>query len=276
MQFASALVIYKQDHAGAKSLGHEISAWLEARGLSARLCEAGAAIGDPPDLAIALGGDGTIIGAARKLAGSRARIMGVNFGRVGFLTLCDPDSWRQCLEKALAGELSDRACLALQWRLERGGMTIDSGVAINDVVVARGCLARLTSLAIRINSTQMGELRSDGVIIASPLGSAGYSASAGGPALDPALSATGLTPICPFASGISPLVFPGKTEYALTALDISGDCYLTIDGQEGRRLEKRDTVIVNGWPDAVHFLGEEAVFLARLKKRAFTLLRSNL
>lgn len=273
MRFKHILVIARPNYPPAWQMAKHVQAWLAQKGVGCQLVEAGAALNLAPfpDMVIALGGDGTILGIARKLAGSPTPIFGINFGTVGFLTAFDSNNWQSGLEQAFSGLLSERACMALKWSINRQERKIRSGVAINDVVVARGCLARLTSIEVRIDSERMGVLRSDGIIITSPLGSSGYSASAGGPALHPALNVLGLTPICSFMPNVSPLVLPGSACFQLTVLDSSGDCYLTIDGQEGEELAKRDTVKIMGWPAAIHFLGEDKSFFERLKGRAFAL-----
>lgn len=277
MQEKSALVIYKQDQHDAQALAEEISVWLSKSGIAPLLCEADSPLISPlPPLTLVLGGDGTILGVARKLAGSKSAILGINFGRVGFLTACAPADWESILSRAIAGNLESRSCLALKWRVARDGAEIKKGVAINDVVVARGCLARLTSISVAINSQELGVVRADGIIVSSPLGSSGYAASAGAPMVFPDLDVTTLATICAFMPPVCPLVLPGNAEFKLTVLDFSGDCYLTIDGQEGETLEKRDQIIVNGWPDAIHFLGEKSAFFSRLKTRAFNLAPDNL
>lgn len=273
MNFSNVLIIYKQNHPEARALASHIEAWLQELSLACSTSEAGETYDLPKEhgLVIALGGDGTILGIARKLAGCSTPILGINFGRVGYLTTVDAIDWRNGLELALAGKLRERACLMLRWALLRNRERIARGIAANDVVVSRGCLARLTDIHIKINGTSMGNLRSDGVIITSPLGSAGYSVSAGGPVLHPELEAIGLTPICPFTPAVAPLVLPGTTCFDLAALESSGDCYLTIDGQEGQEILKNDVVEVSGWPKAVRFLGDDACFYSRLGNRAFCL-----
>ena len=117
----------------------------------------------------------------------------------------------------------------------------------------------------------MGSLRSDGVILCTPVGSSGYSVSAGGPLLYPSMDAIGFTPVCPFLNTISPMVFPGNTDIQLQVLRGSTDCYITVDGQEGQKLEKGDVLRVSGWSGAVQFLGEGASFFERLRSRGFVL-----
>lgn len=269
MAFRNILIFCKKGHAGARELGSAMLAWLRERGLAPELVEARDHYDFPqlPDLAIALGGDGTILGIARFLAGTGRPILGVNFGRVGFLAALGADVWREGLEDALCGRLEDRPFLALAWELWRDGALAHSGVAINDVVVGRGCLARLTTLRLAIDGRERGEIRSDGLIVTSPLGSSGYSVSAGGPLLSPALEVVGLTPICPFMANPAPLVLPAGATVEIKVEAASNDCFLTLDGQIGHALRRLDLVVARGMPHAVHFLARDASFPERLQAR---------
>lgn len=268
------LVVCKARHARARALGHEVLHWLAARGLVARLCEAGAGspgggLERPARCAIVLGGDGTLLGVARRFAFSRVPLFGINFGRVGFLTSADPANWQERLEGALAPDAPVRSCLALRWRLLRRGSPVTEGVAINDVVVGRGALARLMGLHVALDGCRMGILRCDGLACCTPVGSSGYSASAGGPILHPGMDAIGLTPICPCPGSVSPLVLPGGLSCAV-GIAASAEAWLTVDGQEGQPLEGGDEVVVTGAPDGVRFLGGVR-FFERLRVRGFAL-----
>ncbi len=271
------LVVCKARHARAHALGREVLAWLAGRGLDARLCEAGAEcasaesadVARPPRCVIVLGGDGTILGVARRFAFSGVPLFGINFGRVGFLTNAEPCNWRQRLETALAPETPGRSCLALRWRILRSDRTLAEGVAVNDVVVGRGALARLTGIHVVLDGCDMGILRCDGLLCCTPVGSSGYSASAGGPILHPGMDAVGLTPICPYPGSASPLVLPGGVVCRL-GVAASTEAWLTVDGQEGQMLEGGDEVVLSGVPDGVRFLGG-ARFFERLRVRGFAL-----
>lgn len=267
------LVVSKARHEQARTLGLEVLAWLEAHGLAAWLCEAGAAaesvLPRPRLCVIVLGGDGTILGVARRFAFSGIPIFGINFGRVGFLTNAEPANWQERLETALAPETPVRSSVALRWQVLREGRLLTEGVAINDVVVGRGALARLVGLSISLEGCAMGVLRCDGLVCCSPVGSSGYSASAGGPILHPAMDAIGLTPICPCTASVAPLVLPGSLACRV-ALAASAEAWLTVDGQEGQALQGGDVVLVTGAPDGVRFLGGMR-FFERLRVRGFAL-----
>ncbi|MBD5648063.1 MAG: NAD(+)/NADH kinase [Desulfovibrio sp.] len=268
------LVVCKARHAKARALGQEVLVWLKSRGLGARLFEAGdpaigAADARPSRCVIVLGGDGTILGVARRFAFSGVPIFGINFGRVGFLTSADPANWRERLERALAPGAPVRSSLALRWQLVRSGGTVSEGVAINDVVVGRGALARLVGLHVSLDGCRMGILRCDGLVCATPVGSSGYCASAGGPVLHPCMDAIGLTPICPCPGPVSPLVLPGRVSCAV-GIAASAEAWLTVDGQEGQALMGGDEVVLTGAPDGVRFLGGVR-FFERLRVRGFAL-----
>lgn len=268
------LLVCKARHERAAQLGEEIRAWLEERGHKAHLVEAGldsSLYTDALDFVVVLGGDGTMLGVARRLVGSDVPVLGINFGRVGFLTDAQPENWREKLAECLDGHEPVRSCMALSWSLVRDGEEIQAGAAVNDVVVSRGSLSRLVCLDIWVDGQRMGSLRSDGIILCTPVGSSGYSVSAGGPLLYPAMDAIGFTPVCPFLNTISPMVFPGSTDIELQILRGSTDCYLTVDGQEGHKLKKDDLVRISGLPAAVRFMGEGTCFFERLRSRGFVL-----
>ncbi len=269
--FSRILVIYKTANPEAGILARTVAAWLEEMHFHALGPESAETDYDTSaDCAIVLGGDGTILGAARRLAGKNIPVFGINFGRVGFLTTANPGDWMPKLQCALAGQMPVRNCLALTWELRRHEHLLAGGVAANDVVISCGSLARLLSLELKIDDGEMGTLRSDGLIVSTPLGSSGYTISAGGPLLKPDMNAMILTPVCPFVTNISPLVFPQGTLVKLRLTSLR-DTWLTIDGQEGHSLRHGDIVRIGGWPDAMQFFGDDAQFFERLRSRGFNL-----
>lgn len=269
------LLACKARHERATALGEEIGTWLRRQGHRATVITAeqdSPAYGQEDlDFVVVLGGDGTMLGVARRLVGRGVPVLGINFGRVGFLTDAQPDQWQDKLVECLYGDEPVRACMALTWSVTRQGGVLASGHGVNDVVLSRGSLARLVSMEIAVNGVRMGALRSDGVIVCTPIGSSGYSVSAGGPLLYPSMEALGFVPICPFLNTIAPMVFDGNTSLTMEILHGSTDCYLTADGQEGMLLERGDVVRVGGLPAAVQFMGEGTCFFERLRSRGFVL-----
>lgn len=270
MKYQRILLIHKTSHKGARSLAEQISHWLEAHGCSVTVREARRDDDIPyaqQDCVIVLGGDGTMLGVARKLAGKNIPLLGVNFGRVGFLADAQPATWEKALSQCLQGTLPTRPCLALQWSLVRNGSPIANGFATNDVVVSRGSLARLCCFNIFANNQSVGLLRSDGLILSTPIGSSGYNASAGGSLLYCDMNAIALTPVCPFMNTISHMVFPGDIKFKIHIESGSTDCFLTIDGQEGDRLLVGDQIYVTGLPGGILFLGTGHSYFDRLRNR---------
>lgn len=275
--FHAILLIYKKSCPEARALALEASMWLEREGFAIWQAEGGSDFGvwgREFDLAVVFGGDGTLLGAARHLAGRRAPVFGVNFGRIGFLTASSPSNWRERLESALAGEADPVRCMALKWSLIRQGAIAAEGPAINDVVLCRSGVARLAAMRLSIEGEMAGLLRSDGLIVSTPIGSSGYNLSAGGPLMRADLDAMAITPICPFMGSGHPLVIPGPGRVEIRIESPSADCHLTADGQEGYSLEIEDIVSIKGWPGAWSlFLEGEGRFPARLAARGFSLER---
>ncbi|MBO4369265.1 MAG: NAD(+)/NADH kinase [Desulfovibrio sp.] len=273
--YKTILLITKTGHAPANSLAKTISVWLADHGCATTLCAANElpkrSLPDNIDLAIVLGGDGTMLGVGRNLAGKDIPILGINFGRVGFLTISDPDKWQETLERCFHGELLLQSRLTLQWTLTRNGTIRNVGNAVNDVVISHGPLARLVCINIRINDEDMGLLRCDGIILASPIGSSGYTASAGGPILFAKTDAFVFTPICPFLRSVSPMVFPSNVSMTVTLQASSTDTYLTVDGQEGYPLANGDCIEIKAKSRSVHFLGKQELFFERLRSRGLVL-----
>ena len=210
-----------------------------------------------------------MLGVARRVAGRGLPLLGINFGRVGFLADIQPEQWEKGLADSLAGITPERTCMALQWKVVRNDSTLAKGVAVNDVVLSRAALSRLVNMDIGVDGQEMCRLRSDGVILSTPIGSSGYSVSAGGPLLYPSLNCMVFTPICPFLNTIPPMVFPQKTRFCIDLLPGTTETYITVDGQEGLLLQVGDRVEVTGLEDAVCFVGKEMPFFERLRTRGF-------
>ncbi len=269
------LLIAKTGHAPALAFSYMLQEWLNARGYSSQICIAEELsfnrLVRKPDLAIVLGGDGTILGVGRLFAGQDIPIVGINFGTVGFLTIADQSNWEEKLTDCLNHKLPLQWRMTLAWSLTRHAALLEQGNAINDVVVSHGALARLVSVNISINNEAMGSLRCDGIIFASPMGSSGYTASAGGPILFTQTNAYVFTPICPFMRSVSPMVFPANIVFRALIEDTSVDAHLTVDGQVGYTLERGDLLTIKGQTDSLCVLSSEANFFERIRTRGLVL-----
>jgi NAD+ kinase len=195
-----------------------------------------------PELVIVLGGDGTLLAAARAFARSQTPILSVNLGSLGFLAevpLADLyptlEAWREngC-------SVDDRAMLHTEVRRE--GLVHREFEALNDVVITKGTIARMVNILVRMGKNTVAQLRADGVIVSTPTGSTAYNLAANGPILAPDVDAMIVTAICPHQLTVRPLVVRGDAEIALSIEGVPEQIYLTVDGQEAIELRLGDQV----------------------------------
>lgn len=253
----SILLVYKTDAPKAHALALEIAGWLSDAGVATLLRESqtdpslwpvprgrGADPDREPDLAVILGGDGTILSEARKTRVGGMPILGINLGRVGFLTSLGPKSWRPALAGILEHGFASVTRMCLDVTVVRGGERVFASRAVNDAVVGRGAMARLVELRLEYGGEFVCDLRADGLIVATPTGATAYCVSAGGPLVHPDLDAYCVTPVCPFQTDLKPMVLPAGLPVTVTTLDPGADMHLTTDGQEGFPLRARDRIQV--------------------------------
>ncbi|MAG00877.1 MAG: NAD kinase [Acidiferrobacteraceae bacterium] len=198
--------------------------------------------GDPlPDLAVAVGGDGSMMLVARSMAASQTPVLGINLGRLGFLTDLEADSMVEDFNRILAGEfwIENRTMLALE--VERSEELIHSSSVLNDVVINKGETARLIEFEMMVDDDFVTRYRGDGLIVATPTGSTAYSLSAGGPILLPTLPAINVVPICPHTLSNRPLVIDDQRLISIIMLhaevdsarvSVDGFNVVTLDGSE--------------------------------------------
>ena len=278
MQPISRLLILHKDNPQPENAGRALIPWLRSRQVEGVLLSAGAdamtmrAEAAASDAVLVLGGDGTMIGVARRLAGIRTPLAGMNFGRVGFLASLPAEGWEEPLADMLQGRWELERHLTLHWRILRrkGDMLepLSEGVAINDVVTAHGVVARAVSLSLNIDGGHFSALRCDGVIVSAPVGSTAYTASAGGPLTIPSMNAQLVTPICPFAGGFPPIALPASSCIRLEACRQGDQVLLSVDGQENLPLDFGDVLEIQGTPDQLHMLvSDKNWYLRRLIDR---------
>lgn len=238
----------------AVSTALELAEWLERRGLTVALDPDSAALSgfegdrydadEPYDLVVVLGGDGTLLGTARNLAG-RAPILGVNLGRLGFLTELKRGELYTHLGRVLAGDFQLEERSLLQVELVRPGAAPIAYRALNDAVIAKAVVGRIIDLNLRIDGQLVASYRGDGLILATPTGSTAYNLSAGGPIVDPGLPVVMVTPICPHTLSLRPMVVPDTRELEVEVVGRAGEQgFLTLDGQQGASLGIEDRVRV--------------------------------
>lgn len=254
MKNKSIGILTKPKFAEIKPTLHEVVAWLRARSLVVILDTASAALlgeqggtqktelASKADMLLVLGGDGTMLNAAR-LAGERSiPILGVNLGGLGFLTEVRLENLYPSLERVFANDFVLDERLMLQAHVHRHGETVARGMVLNDVVISKGTLARMIELRISIQGQFVTNLRGDGVIVTTPTGSTAYSLSAGGPIINPAVQSLMVTPICPHTLTHRPLIVPGTAEIEVTLTSKDDGAMATLDGQVGVVMTQGDTV----------------------------------
>ena len=202
-------------------------------------------IGNEIDLAIIVGGDGTILNAARDLAPHHVPIIGVNLGRLGFLADIQAAHMDAEIGKILDGDYQTESRLLLHAEIMRRGHIVHTASAFNDVIVSKGELARMIEFETYLDGEFVSSTRGDGVIVASPTGSTAYALSSGGPILHPTLDAIALVPICPHTLSNRPIVVSGDSIVEILMTGIANQrAHVTFDGQSTYSLEDSDRVYV--------------------------------
>ncbi|HHT84198.1 MAG: NAD(+)/NADH kinase [Bacillota bacterium] len=194
--------------------------------------------------AIVLGGDGTLLGAARGLAPMEIPILGVNLGHFGFLTELETSNAFEYLPEFLSGEFKKDERLMLSAAVIRNGEVVYRGRALNEACIARGHFGRLTVLSLRVSGKDVDTYEGDGIIISTPTGSTAYSLSAGGPIVAPEIDAFLVTPICPHTLYSRSIVVPGSESCEIEVVLPSQSTMLSLDGQEFYSLEKNDMIMI--------------------------------
>jgi NAD+ kinase len=234
-----------------------LTEWLQKRGLEVLYDEETAecvgeparalsrdALGRRADLAVVLGGDGTLLAAARALGEHDIPVLAINLGGLGFLTSFPREELYTALEYALSGNYRISERVLLDMALERGGATVARHRALNDVVVNKAALARILDLDLYFDGGYACSYKADGIIFSTPTGSTAYSLSAGGPILYPHVDAFVVTPICPHALSNRPLVVPDKMKIELVVASGQESAFLTVDGQVGVELRDADRMVI--------------------------------
>ncbi len=250
-------VLYNPRMAAARSLADEVAAWAERRGVMVQVCtpdEAAAVIRwDESDILVTLGGDGSILRAARAAAPYGTPILGVNLGRVGFLTEATPENWPSVLARVLVGDYWLEERMMLRVTARSGGAATPPADALNDVVVGRGARARVVHLHVAVDGGRLATYIADGLVVATPTGSTAYALAAGGPVLPPQLRNILLVPVAPHLSMERPIVL---AEGVTVRISVGGGrpAVLTVDGEVYAELSDGDEVIVEASPHVARFV----------------------
>ncbi len=251
----------------------ELIEWLEQKGLEVRFDEATAAyaqrsgalsresVPEDTQLVIVLGGDGTLLSAARAIAGREIPIFPVNLGGLGFLTAITVDELYYQLERALRGEQRVVPRRMLACRVMSEDVEVGSYEALNDIVIAKGDIARMIDIEAHVDTHYVCTYKADGLIVCTPTGSTAYSLSAGGPIVFPSVACFCITPICPHTLTNRPVIVSDSSVVQMVNHAEHDSAYLTIDGQVGRPLHHGERVICQR--------SERSVFLVRPPRMLF-------
>lgn len=240
-------------------MAEQVATWLQTRG-RAVVCEAGgpvegaspvssAELAESADLVVVLGGDGTLLHAARLLGAREVPILGINMGTLGFMTEWTREQTFSALERILAGDFSVERRTRLAVTLTRGEQLLLSSEVLNDAVINKNALARIAEVAAYVDDAPLTMYKADGVIVSTPTGSSAYSLAAGGPLVHPAVSTMLVTPICPHTLTQRPLLLPDDRTVVLELCSDS-EMFVTLDGQSGRAIELGDRVTLRRSPTA--------------------------
>ncbi len=266
-RFRHVAIVGKHQAPGIRPVLEEIAQFLCASGLDVSL-EADTALntglagydalsheelGRACDLAVVIGGDGTMLGFAREMAPYGIPLLGINQGRLGFITDIPIERWRESLAPVLAGDYEVEPRAMLEGEVWRDGEVIYTGLALNDVVVSRGATAGMVELKIEVGEQFVANMRADGLIVASPTGSTAYALSAGGPILHPSIAGWLLVPIAPHTLSNRPIVLPDLGEVRLEIV-AGRDASVNFDMQSLASLLHGDTITVRRSQHQVRFL----------------------
>ncbi|NOX09205.1 MAG: NAD(+) kinase [Gammaproteobacteria bacterium] len=195
------------------------------------------------DLVIVVGGDGSLLSAARNLSNPDTAILGINLGRLGFLVDISPDEIEERLDEILAGNYAEEQRSLLQTQVLRGGTIVHHSTALNDIVTHKLNIARMVELEVSIDGHYLYNQRSDGLVVSTPTGSTAYALSGGGPILHPTLAAMVLVPICPHTLSNRPIVI-GNDSTIEIIIRADNKAQLTCDGQINYELEANDHILI--------------------------------
>lgn len=206
-------------------------------------------------VALSLGGDGTLLRTARFLDGAAVPILGVNLGRLGFLTSCSASDLKPALAAVAAGNYDVDERMALRAEASHAdGTPREEWQALNDIVMHKGGFARMLTVRVAVDDEVLGAYNCDGIVVASPTGSTAYSLSAGGPLVTPSLDSIILTPISAHALAIRPIVLPPSMTITLESIDGPEEVLITVDGQAGTQLGSGDRLTVRRAPRPVRIV----------------------
>jgi NAD+ kinase len=235
------------------------------------IAEQGERLGGPETVQalFTLGGDGTLLRGARWLDGHNVPILGINLGRLGFLTSCSGADFEEGVRRFARGDFMSEPRMALEsCALDRDGVERCNWRSLNDVVLHKGGFARVVRFTVFVDDEPIGSYSADGLVVSTPTGSTGYSLSAGGPIVVPTVESIVLTPVSPHTLAMRPLVLPPQVEVKVRADDGPEELLVTIDGQVGTTFTGGETLVVRRAASSVQIVRfPGTTFFTRLRRK---------
>jgi len=267
MNIRNVFIVTKPKQADVASVAEELEAWFKKKGIKGTLEPEAAS---SADLTVVVGGDGTLLSAARLLGDRQVPIVAINYGGLGYLTEVTREEMYSALEGVLSGHFVTEERMMMDVRLLRESHASASYRALNDVVItkARG-ISRMIELEAHVDGQYLSCFRADGLIVATPTGSTAYNLSAGGPIIYPTMSAMVVTPICSHTLTNRPIVLSENVKIGFVLRSAHDDVYVTVDGQVGVQLQMGDHL-------AVEKSGVTVKLVAPADKNYFDVLRGKL
>jgi len=241
MKVQHVLIVTKPKQGDVAEAASDLVKWFGSKNVQASLDPQ---VASAADLAVVLGGDGTLLAAARLLGEHQVPIVAINYGGLGFLTEVTLEEMYPALERVLLGEFVAQERMMMNVRISGARNDVKSHRALNDVVINKGTLSRMIELEARVDGQYVARFRADGLIVSTPTGSTAYNISAGGPIIFPTMSAMVMTPICSHTLTNRPIVLPDNVGIEITLCSSQDDVYVTVDGQIGLTLHMNDRLTV--------------------------------
>ncbi|WP_299229292.1 NAD(+)/NADH kinase [Sulfurihydrogenibium sp.] len=259
LPFYKKVDIFTKQSEEAKKFSKELKAWLESKNIQSNIFENLSDLEKEEnlkgtDLLVVVGGDGSLLITARRVAKFQIPIIGINLGRLGFLTEINKDDAIKELETILSKPLCISKRMMLRVSLFREGNKILEADVLNDVVINKAILARIVDVSVYVGDRYITTYNGDGIIVSTPNGSTAYALSAGGPIVYPMMEVFVLVPICPHTLTDRPIILPTLEPITIKMVSKEKDAWLTLDGQEGTQIFYGDEIVVKQSPYYAHIV----------------------
>jgi len=259
LPFYKKVDIFTKQSEEAKKFSKELKAWLDSKSIQSNIFENLSDLEKEEnlkgtDLLVVVGGDGSLLITARRVAKFKIPIIGINLGRLGFLTEINKDDAIKELETILSKPLCISKRMMLRVSLFREGIKILEADVLNDVVINKAILARIVDVSVYVGDRYITTYNGDGIIVSTPNGSTAYALSAGGPIVYPMMEVFVLVPICPHTLTDRPIILPTLEPITIKIVSKEKDAWLTLDGQEGTQIFYGDEIVVKQSPYYAHIV----------------------